>query len=207
MLDTNKPLFLQVNNESENRVLHPGRIIGVDDNTYTCEFDQEAELSCEEDEIAFIYFEDGRTFMKQSARICSITEAESKFEITLETTSDPVSAESRVCYRVSTVMLDLTVSVADEEDCPLLDISASGMSVTITSPLKLGDEIPATLSYHGREYTGQVIVQSVCELGTGRVRYGFHCVQNRRRGGNLAQGLEVVSASVQRLLIKRMARV
>ena len=206
MLGADKPVLLQVSDESENRALHPGKIIGVEDNTYTCEFDRDENLSCEEDEAAFIYFEDARTFMQQSVRICSIAEAESKLEITLETTSDPVSAESRECYRVSTVTLGLTVAVAGEEICPLLDVSASGMSATTATPLKLADEIRVTLSYDGRAYTGEVIVQNIRELGPGRFRHGFHCVEDRRCGGNLQQGLQVVSATVQRLLIKRMAR-
>ena len=207
MLDPVKPVFLQVTDDSEERVLHPAKIIGVEDNTYICELDRKEELSCKEDVAAFIYFEDARTFMQQSVRICSVTEAESKLEITIETTSDPVSAECRECYRVSAVMLDLTVTVADEEDCPLLDVSASGMSATTTTPLKLGNEIPVRLSYGGREYAGEVIVQSACERDTGRIRHGFHCVEDRRCGGDLQQGLQVVSASVQRLLIKGMGRV
>ena len=207
MLEADKPVFLRVSDESKNRVLHPGKIIGVEDNTYNGEFDWEEELSCEKDEAVFIYFEDARKFMQQSARICSIAEVESKFEITLETTGSPVSAESRECYRVSTVLLGLTVSVADDRDCPLLDISATGMSATTTSPLRMGDEIAAMLSFDGREYSGSVIVQSVGELRGGRIRHGFLSVTDRRCGGNLQQGLQATSASVQRLLIKRLARI
>ena len=207
MLDVDTPLlFLQVDEESENRMLHPGKIVGVGDHTYTCEFDPEEVPSCEEGGAAFIYFEGGRTFMQQTARICSVAEAESKLLITLETTSAPVSAESRECYRVSTIMLGLTVSVADEEDCPLIDVSVSGMSATTASSHQLGDEVAVTLSYDGREYTGKVTVHSVRGPDGGRIRYGFHCVENRRSGGTLQQGLQAVSTSVQRLLIKRMAR-
>lgn len=207
MPDADKPLFLQISDESDERVLHPGKIVGLDGDKHTCEFDREEELTCEENEAVFIYFEDGRTFMQQRALICSISKAESRIEITLETTSDPVCAESRECYRVSTVLLGLTVAVAAERDCPLVDVSATGMSATTTSPHKLGDELPATLSYDGREYTGKVIVRSVHESGGGRLRHGFHCVQNSRCGGNLQQGLQAVSVSVQRLLIKRLARI
>lgn len=207
MLEVGKPVFLQVTDDSEERVLHPWEIIGVNDDTYICELDLKEELSLEEDVAALIYFEDARKFMQQCVRICSITEAESKLKITIETTSDPVSVESRECYRISTLMLDLTVTVADEENCPLLDVSASGMSATTTIPLKLGNEIPVKLSYDGREFSGTVIVQSACELDTGCIRHGFQCVEDRRCSGDLQQGLQVVSASVQRMLIKTMGRV
>lgn len=207
MLNVDSAVFVQVGDGSKRRVLHPGRVIGVEDEILTCEFDRKEDLSCEKDEAVFIYFEKNRTFMQQHARICSITETESKLEITLETTSDPVSADNRACYRVSTVMLDLTVAVADEEDCPLVDVSASGLSAVVSTPLKLGDEKTVRITHDGREYAGDVIVQSVRELGTGRIRHGLHCVPNRRCGGNLQQGLQVVSASTQRLLIKRMARI
>jgi len=210
ILDPLKPVFLQVTDDSEERVLHPviiSKIIGDEGYTYICELDRKEELSCEEDVAAFIYFEGARTFMQQSIRICSVTEAESKVEITIKTTSDPVSADCRECYRVSTVMLDLTVTVADEEDCPLLDVSASGMSATTTTPLKRGNEIPVRLSYGGQEYAGEVIVQNACERDTGRIRHGFHCVEDRRCGGDLQKGLQVVSTAVQRLLIQGKGRV
>ena len=145
--------------------------------------------------------------MTESASICAITETESKIEITREKTSRPVYAASRECFRVSTVLLGLTVAVAGEEGCPLLNVSASGLSVTTTASFKLGDEILVTLSYDGQEYTGNVIVQSARELDTGQVRYGFHSVKDHHHGGSLQRGLGVVSASVQRLLITRMARV
>jgi len=209
MLDLVKPVFLQLTNDSDERVLHPckiSKIIDVKDDTYVCEFAQEEELLLEEDMAALIYFEDARKFMQQCVRICTVTKAESVFRITIETTSNPVSVESRECYRVSTVMLELTVTVATEEDCPLLDVSASGMSVTTTTPLKLGIQIPVKLSYGGREYAGEVIVQSTCEGDTGRIRHGFHCIEDPSRGGDLQQGLQLVSASIQRQLIKSMGR-
>lgn len=209
MFDTDKPLFLQVDAGSKNPVLHPGKIIGVEDNTYTWEFNPEEVLSCEENQavLMYFYFEDGRAFMQQSARICSITKAESKLQITVKTMSAPATAESRECYRVSTVMLGLTITIADEKDCPLHDVSASGMSASTPSSLRLGDEVPVALCYDGREYTGHVTVQTVGDLGRGRIRYGFRCVQDRRCGGTLQQGLQVVNASVQRLLIKHMVRI
>ena len=206
MLDIAKPVFLQPTDDSKERVLHPGQIISAEDYTYICEFDRKEEMSWEEDVAAFIYFQDARTFMQQSVHICSVTEAESKLTITIKTTSAPVLADCRECYRVSTVMLGLTVTVADEEDCPLLDVSASGMSATTITPLKLGNEIPVRLSYGGREYAGKVIVQSAYERDGGHIRHGFSCLEDRRCGGDLQQGLQVVSASVQRLLIKDMAR-
>ncbi len=205
MIDVEKPVFLQISDESKDRVLHAGKVIGVEDNTYTCELARKEEISCQEGQAVFIYFEDHRTFMQQSARICSIAEAGSKLEITLETTSDPVSSETRQSYRVSTVILNITVAVAGEKDCPLLDISATGMAAITTSRHKLGAELPVVLSYDERKYTGKAIVRSDRELGTGRFRHGFHCVEDRRCRGNLQRGLGQVSASVQRLLIRRMS--
>ncbi len=207
MLDTDRPFLLQISDESEDRVLHAGRIIHVQDNLYTGELDEGEEPSLRENESAFIYWEESRTFMQQAARISSIVEDGSKLTICFETMGDPVSAESRECYRVSTLRLGLTVAVGDEDDCPLLDASASGILVTTRSCLKLGDEVPVSLRYEGRQFSGKVIVQSVRDLGTGRIRHGLYAVHDRRSGGNLQQGLQLVSASVQRLLIKRMARV
>jgi len=205
MINTGKPVFLQIGDESQDRVLHAGKVLGVADNTYTCEIARKEEISCQEGDAASVYFENDRTFVRQSARICSIAEAESRLEITLETTSDPIFCEIRRCHRVSTVILDITVTVADEKDCPLLDISATGMCAITTSRHKVGAIVPVVLSYDGRKYTGKAMVRSDRELGEGRFRQGFHCVEDHRCRGNLQQGTQKVSASVRRLLISRMS--
>lgn len=88
----------------------------------------------------------------------------------------------------------------------MLDVSASGLSAVIPTPLRLGREETVRITYGEQEYTGKVIVQSARELGEGRIRHGFHCVQTPRRSGDLHQGLQVISTSAQRMLIKRMAR-
>ena len=44
MIDAEKPVFLQISDESQDRVLHAGKVIGVENNTYTCELSRKEEM-------------------------------------------------------------------------------------------------------------------------------------------------------------------
>ena len=81
-------------------------------------------------------------FMKQAARIDAVL-ASVKRDIRFELTGEPVSAESRDCYRVSTVLTDLTAKLGTEEGCPLLDVSATGFGVAATGRYHIREVVTA----------------------------------------------------------------
>lgn len=64
--------------------------------------------------------------MQQPVRVEMLLEGEKGTVATLKTICEPVSAESRQCYRVSTVMNDLAVTFGGESNSPLRDVSVPG---------------------------------------------------------------------------------
>ena len=123
MLNTETKLFLCIPTESPERVLRPAKIVSIENDMFAVE-PEEPELALEAGQEILIYYEIKQTFMQQPARIDALLDTEHNPTVGLVTTGEPVSAESRQCYRVSTVMSDLVAGI-ESQDCPLLDVSIS----------------------------------------------------------------------------------
>ena len=115
-------------------------------------------------------------------------------------------AESRGCYRVSTVTTDLKVNVgAGGQSYPLLDVSVTGLSYMSPDQFDIGQIVAVELLYGGEQYQGEGCVQSTLALGGDRARYGMHCITDKNTPSNLAQGLQKISMAVQRDHLRRLA--
>lgn len=208
--------YLQLPGKSKQRILHLAKVIGMKESVYTAEV-KELDLAVESGQDVLVYYEKNREFMQQSARIEAVEEVETveaveeidetepQLIISFITTGNPVSAESRQCYRVSTVMMDLTAGLGPELGCSILDVSITGFSVIATENYSVGEIVDASIEHDGQTYTGKICVQSVRELGKERIRYGLHCADEKKSPGNLAKGLQQMSISVQREQLRRRA--
>jgi len=197
-------VFVQIPGEFDHRVLHPAMILGIHERDITAEL-EERELPFECGEPILVYYEQDTVFMQQTARLNSYDSAEPGPLIEFELTGEPSSAESREHYRVSTVMANLTAELGNESLCPLLDVSSMGFSVIASEDYEIGNIVDAVLWYSGQQFAGKVCVQSIRELGKGRIRYGFHSLEDSRTSGNINCGLEAMSASIQRQQLQRLA--
>ena len=204
MLGMGGAFFLQIPDESKRRILHPAKVVGFDGNTYTAEL-EEQDLDISEGRDVFIFYEARRDFLQQAAHVLKILGDELKPAIEFETTGEPVSAESRQHYRVSTVTAGLAAELGDEDQCPLLDVSCTGFSVISNREHAVGSVVEAALGYQGEEYKGKVSVQSILELSKGRIRYGLHCMESKGAAGNMPQGLQVMTLSLQSEQLRRLA--
>ena len=110
----------------------------------------------------------GDRYYSQTARIVAVMQTGPAPTIGFQFTGEPVSAESREWFRVSTVMAGLTTDFGPEAGCPLLDVSSVGFAVEATQAYKVGDVVTATLRY---------------QSGTGR-RIGLRRLLDRRGVGN-----------------------
>ena len=206
MFTVDKPFFLQTAEQSDVRLLHPGRIVEAQDGAWKGELSEADELFVEENQSVLVYFEDDRAFKQVAAHIISIVETEPRLVIIFQLTGDPVSAESRQCYRVSTLMLNVVATCGGEDDCRVLDLSASGLCLWATARHELGDVVHVRLRYDGREFSGKAAVHGIRELDNGCIRYGLHHVEDRHGGGDLQRGLQYANASIQRLHLQRTHR-
>jgi hypothetical protein len=205
MLASEMKIFLSFPNESHQRILHPATIKEAGKTGYSAEL-EEAHLALEAGQNLFVYYELKRKFVKQAARIDAVMQTDPTLVIGFQTTGEPVSAESREWFRVSTVMADLTATVGSEANCRLLDVSTAGFAVEATKRYEVGQVVPVTLRYQGGQFSGSARVQSIRELPRGRIRYGLHGLDEKAGGGDLKKGQQTISAAIEREQLRRLAR-
>ena len=205
MLSLDLDLFVRIPNETPTRVLHGAKVTGINDNLFSLELEEEGVVLEEKSEI-LVYYHRNREFLQQSARVETVTTLDPKGIIAIELHGEPVSAESRECYRVSTVLSGLSATFGPEENCKLNDVSITGFSVTAAEKYEIGAHVSAIIEYEGESFSGTACVQSVRELGEGRIRYGLHCVSNEAEGGfDLQRGLRQIGTAIQRQQMRRLS--
>lgn len=200
----------QIPDESAERILHAAKVVDLTGNILTARFeDRNLDIAKCPDIVEgrdlFIFYEVQGDFLQQPAYVRKILYGELKPTFELETTGEPASAESRQHHRVSTVGSGLAAELAGEDQCPLLDVSCTGFSVISSRNYAIGSIVEATLIHQGEEYRGKVSVQSIRELSKGRIRYGLLCVEHRASTGNMLQGLQDMTVSLQSGQLRRLA--
>ena len=205
MLASGTKIFLNLPHGSQRHVLHPATVTKAGKRDYTAQL-EEADPILEAGRDLFIYYELKRKFVKQAARIDAVMQTDPALVVGFQLTGEPVSAESREWFRVSTVMANLTADFGPETACPLLDVSSVGFAVEATAAYKIGDVVPATLRYQDKQFTGKGRIQSIREADRGRFRYGVHSLEDKASGGDLRKGQQHISAAIEREQLRRLAR-
>ncbi len=202
MLKTESVIFFNIPDVSEERVLHRAKIITAKENLYTAELEEEG-LDLKDEMGLFIYFKLDRQFMRQAARIGSVTESNTLVE--LETIGEPFSAENRQALRISSVGADLKATFGAEENCDVVDISATGFAVYGTKEHAIDSRVEVTLTFEGETFKGAVSIMAVVKR-KGRIRYGVHYIDDPKAGTSLKKGLGRITMAIQRKQLARLAR-
>ncbi|MAE95289.1 MAG: hypothetical protein CL910_11565 [Deltaproteobacteria bacterium] len=142
--------------------------------------------------------------MQQPARIRSLEETDTGKLVVFETLGDPVSAESRQSYRVSTITASLEAAIGDEPNCKVVDISSTGFAAVAATGYQIGQNVAVSIDFEGQHCQGTASVQSVREKPGGKYRYGFLSV-SAQDGGSFQADLNAVSLEVQRLQLRRLS--
>ncbi|MCB9845289.1 MAG: hypothetical protein H6811_04805 [Phycisphaeraceae bacterium] len=203
MLRKDLEVFMNVPSSSSQRTLHPGIVVDASDQTITVRPGQG--IGFQPAQRIRLYYEIKREFMQQAAVVDATLETDEGPILAIRPEGTPVSAESRQCYRVSTVFSSHTATVADEPGCMLTDVSVTGFSVIAAGPLAQGEVVRVALGHDRATFSGRACVQSIKQLPSGQTRFGFHCVQDKGAAGNLPQGLQTISMAVQREQLRRLA--
>ncbi|UCG12335.1 MAG: PilZ domain-containing protein [Deltaproteobacteria bacterium] len=204
MIKTNTKVFLEIPDESEKRILHPGKVVRVSETIITAEFVEE-DLHLEKGMDFFLYFNIKQKFTKLPARIKSVNRTEPSIMVALETTGDPVSANTRQFFRVFALGGDLTADFGPEKNCVVVDVSAKGFAVHATKRHKVGTRVEAVVHHEGKAFSGTVAVMNVRKGGKGQFRYGVLCLDDAESGGSLKNGLPKVSLAIQRKELARLS--
>ena len=198
--------YFQIPDESEERILYPATVQEWNENSYTAGLN-ENDPALEAGQEVLIYYEIEHELVKQGARIELVSKMDSTIVFRFELTGDSVSAERRQSYRVSTVMAEVSATFGAEENCPVLDVSATGFAVVASRRYRTATVVDAAVYYAGITSCGKGRIESIRELEPGRIRFGVHCISDKETGGTLQAGLQNIYASVQLQHLLRLKQV
>lgn len=205
MIKLDQEVFVQTAMTSKKRVLHPAEAAAIDGDEIQIVATAQ-DLPIEQDQTVRI-FHQAKDFMQQTATVVNITEVDGKKMITIELTSKPASAESREHHRVSTVFTDLTARVGEEPICQLVDVSTMGFAVITSQALEIGEVISTELRFDREVYPGKTCVQSVRDLGAGRMRCGLFPLADAEGGTQMFAGMQRMTTILEREQLQRLAGV
>lgn len=204
MITQTTELFVQLPEESAGRVLHPGKIHDIVEQAVTFAFEEPHVAPSPGDEI-LVYYEIRRQFHKVPASVSMHWAEDDSSFITFEPNGEPVPTEDRAVFRVSTALSDIHADLGAERNCPVTDVSASGLSMISSQPLEIGRTSPIRIEFDGATHEGLVCVQSIKTLPTGRTRYGLSIAGTPEQCRALGKALQSISTAVQRTQLKRLA--
>lgn len=171
MLHRHMPVFKQSSDPSE-RVLHRGRIIGVEGGITAAWFESE-DASIETGEEFLFYFEVDAKKLKQRACGVSVSVMDRGVEVTFETSGKPEAAEERADYRASAQGGEVHASLGGEELSAVLDVSAAGIAVWSTRELPVGSDHEVSLRFGDEVVAGRMLVASARSVTGELIRYGL----------------------------------
>lgn len=121
----------------------------------------------------------------------------------IEPVGDPISAESRQTYRVSTISAGIVARMGNEQGLAVQDLSATGLAVLADKKYPLGHLIEIAVKRGDESCHGQASIQSVRELESGRFRYGLRAIEEDPHAQIFLATLQRISFAVQREQLKR----
>ncbi len=148
---------------------------------------------------------DSDSSLQLDASVETVDDTEPRILIGFQTTGEPVSAESRQCYRTLTsISSNVNAMIDSKIKCPVLDVSATGFSILSENKLREGQVVRVSIQHDRNDYDGSAVVQSTKQLDDGRFRYGLYCAGDEKTNGSLFKGLREVGTTIQREQIRRM---
>lgn len=212
------------------RRLRRSVVIAADEETISVRFVGEP-FAFEVDQEVLMYFNGRREFMQQIARVTQIhahdasggsasdteaARAESAREgsetnegpvFVLEPVGEPISAEARQTYRVSTISARIEARVGSETGLPVQDLSATGFAVLADEIYLVGQTVDVSIRHGEESCAGKAAIQSFRELESGRLRYGLRAIAEDPRAREFLSTLQRISLAVQREQLQRSGAV
>ncbi len=203
MISANTAVYLLVSGEANERVLHPGTVVGLPSaDAMVISFDQPVAPSVGSD--VNLFFDQRGKFFQQYGTIAAVSSDDAGQTIICKRSGDAVPADSRGCYRVSVVAMSITARVCGERDCPVVNISAEGLAVLTELGHELGDNVDLTFEYDDQRVIGVACVQTVRILPGRKYRCGLMVPSTEKVMRN---SLQKITAIVQRKQLQNLRRI
>jgi len=209
MIKTGTDILFQEPSASTRRLR---RSVAIDAGTDTVAVQFVAEpFDFDVDQEVLMYFNVKREFMQQLGRVVEVNvpeveeeeEAAEPATFVLEPIGDPISAESRKFYRVSTISADLKASLGEESELDVQDLSSTGFAIIASKEYSLGETLEVSIAHETESCHGVASVQSVREFGPGRIRYGLRAIEEDPHTNTFLEVLQRISLAVQREQLQR----
>lgn len=121
----------------------------------------------------------------------------------IEPVGDPISAESRQSYRVSTISAGIQARMGGEAGLQVQDLSATGFALLADKKYKIGQTVEVAIQYGEEACHGKASIQSFRELESGRLRYGVRAIEEDPHAQMFLRTLQRISLAVQREQLAR----
>jgi len=196
-------VLLHLPSDLDERVLHRALIIEWRDDGATLSTSA-VELPIEEGNELLVYYTAHNAFVQQPILINSAEIEGKQLVIDYTTQGDPISAENRENFRVTTITAQIKVLINGEDSCIACDLSETGFAALSQQTYKLGEVVTVTLERDDESYSGSACVQAVRSEQLLRSRYGFRLLPTSDPKDTLDRGLNELTQNVQREQLRRI---
>ncbi len=197
MLAEGSPVYLGLDDSSDDRSLQLGIIAAMAQDRWTIDFETSDRPSEAGDE-RLIYYHQFKKFVQRRVEIEERSENGPLLRMVMKFIGDAVSAETRREYRVSAIDAGLSATLDTEDRCTVQDISMSGVGVICRRNHSVGQPLDVTLRYKDDQFSGQMVVQYGRELDVERTRYGLLGLFEAGDGSALRSGLTRTALAIHR---------
>lgn len=191
-------IFLFIPTGAKQRVLHPGRIIEATAENVVALFEEKIRPTVGAQ--VNVYGHVNGKFFQQAASVAALLADGATPTIAFNLAGQPVSAEGRQVFRVSTAAADILTCFGDEKRCKTLDVSAVGLGLVAGDEHKIGATLPVALEHEGQKITTAARVQTIKQRDDGAFRYGLLVTQNDK---DALRALQQLSGAIQRKQLRR----
>ncbi|VAX41535.1 hypothetical protein MNBD_PLANCTO03-1205 [hydrothermal vent metagenome] len=203
MIQNGQDIYIHFAGGTNLRVLHAAKTISRVDDIITVNYTEPDEVPTEPAESMTVFFHGPAEFMQQPGEHIEFENDEGEMQTGIKLIGEPVSAESRKCFRVSTVLAEYKAKLGNLGSCKLVDVSAAGVGFLTDTRLALGDSIDIEMTLAGKTCKGKGFIQSVKEIPAG-YRYGLLCTGDKG-AGDLPKGLQRLTMDAQRTQLRRLS--
>lgn len=185
------------------RTLHAGEVEQQHDRVIAVRYAEPEGLPTEPAHAMIVYFHGPDEFMQQPGEPVGFETEAGETVAAIRLLGEPVSAESRRCFRVSTVLADYSADFGKVGVCKIADVSAEGVAFIAPRKLSPGECVEIKLTVLGRSSTGRGFIQSIRQVRDG-YRYGLLCTDDAGMGG-LDKELQRLTMDAQRTQLRRLS--
>lgn len=201
MLSIATTMYLMIPSESNERVLHLGKVLECSPTDFSAEFEEPIAPEVGAELIAFA--EMRGKFFQQGAVVIETKVPGTKPVILLSRVGDVVNAEQRQMFRVSVVTTDMEARIGNEKHCKVVDLSAEGFGAVAETELSLGSLVNVAVAYEGQTaFSTTARVQTVKLRHDGKFRYGFLAPD---KNSIARKAMQQLSSTIQRMQLRRLS--